>query len=373
MPKGHAMNLKPEAMQFLLPYSNENQWSDLLAVMITADSQPLLDHAGIKAHRDEVIVKREVSKSRGDKRDRIDIVVSSNSESARPLIALECKVLADLGHEQLDHYSETHDAERKYLVCLPLRKYPHPEDWTPLFWAELISLFVDSTDSWVTFTARGWLDYLEKTSAVVDTSQWNQMLSHFSTPIHDLQLKSAFLCEHANQGFTLGSSTAGGKPLLCLRLKLEDGKFVGKDVYVEVEDAIGRGTVEAEEGDQINVRGLKAFFPIWQDLDDPKHPEYEWEPLERIYPTLRDSGINWSGTSARKKKFADDEKNLGELLKRGFPRSFAKGYRDDRRKFCEYGPKSEPLPADATMQDIIVFLNQLNDLAWRCKEVLESA
>lgn len=363
------MAFTPEAISYLLPFSNENSWSDLLASMITADPASILKFAEVSGDTSSVLVKREYSKDSGiKKRDRIDLVIASVDSPSDYLIAIECKVLSDLGYEQLDRYSQVFpDKTKRYLVALPYRQLDVPVGWSFLTWPTLIELFANSTDLWVRETASAWLEYLNLSADVDTQSRWNRVISRFGSPIHDLQKKTAYLCDNSETDFTLGASSAGGKPLIAFHREITG--FPGMSLHAEVEDANSRGTFEiGEDGETLNVSGLRGFLGIWQDLSSHDEP-YQWELLVRAVPVMLESSLSWEGRVAGRKQPVDAE-NLAALVERGFPHSFAKGYREDT--YCEYGGKTKKLGPDATMGEITRFLKELEATASQVLRVLES-
>jgi hypothetical protein len=167
-------SLSEPSLRFLLPASNENRWTDLLASFIETDPQPLaklLNLAGPFG------VHREVSIIRDDHReDRLDLLLTRRGDDS-PLAVIEAKVLSDLGRRQLDRYRDSFPGAESYAVlhlqALPVgAALPHP--WQPLAWETVLDAYSRSEHPWVSLTARAWQTQLHALVPSVDArTVWN--------------------------------------------------------------------------------------------------------------------------------------------------------------------------------------------------------
>jgi hypothetical protein len=87
-------------LSFILPASNENRWSDLLATLIATDPLPIVRRLGVEcdAVRREVVVPGHVAGSS----DRLDLLLLNRG---REVASIEVKLLSDLGQQQLVRYA----------------------------------------------------------------------------------------------------------------------------------------------------------------------------------------------------------------------------------------------------------------------------
>lgn len=358
---------------FLLPYTNENRWSDLLATLIQSDPGPLVS-LGLLAEGDlegGIRVTRERSVDREDwGRDRIDIEVRSARKDT-PLIAIECKVLSDLGPNQLDRYSKTHAAPTQVLLSLGHRHYGSDvlKVWRSLLWRDVIDAFARSSSEWVRHTAEAWSSYLSSEDALDETLRWDEALADSGNAIHDLQRKAAYLCAHVDNGFFLGSSNAGGKPLLVWRTEVPGRP--GTYVMAEVEDAWSRGTFRLEDGRIEGVGGVVAFFGIRREYEDAESDtSYDVDDLTTLWNVIKanEKTIEWSHYRPGKKIEAD-QRQFDELWAKGaLPLYMGKGYRGG--DYCEYGLKTKRVGAGQTLRDISNLLSRLGDLGQQVVDAL---
>ena len=186
-------------LRFLLPLSNENAWSDLLATLMTADERTMRRTLGI-ADDAALVIRREVSKSRGDRgADRPDVVVEAGG---RGLTVLEIKVLSGLGPEQLERYLAYVDHSDRdacaFLAVSPkgLRvNTQHVRAWRNTSWEELIEPFMTSDVPWVAATAAAWRRHLETHVPRVDgASIWNGIVDE--DLLLALRARATYLHDH---------------------------------------------------------------------------------------------------------------------------------------------------------------------------------
>jgi hypothetical protein len=142
-------------LQFIVPATNENRWSDLLASLISTDPGPIAQFVGAKPDevQREVVVRGQVDR----KSDRLDLLLLRNGH---PLAAIEVKVLSDLGPRQLARYLEAFpDAGAHHVLHLgqlPLSLRTAPQ-WQSLTRESVLTAHSQSAHPWVADTARAWL------------------------------------------------------------------------------------------------------------------------------------------------------------------------------------------------------------------------
>jgi hypothetical protein len=161
-------------LSFIVPPAAENRWSDLLAVLLTADPAPMAGLLGVEFDQ----VKREltVRGSAARKADRLDLLLL---RAETPTAAIEVKLLSDLGPRQLTRYLESFPGAQTYVV-LHLERLPvtlrraHP--WRALTWEAVLDAYAASTNSWVATTAQAWRSQLNTLVPAVDaTAVWNDV------------------------------------------------------------------------------------------------------------------------------------------------------------------------------------------------------
>ncbi len=157
----------------LLPLSNENRWSDLLAVFVEADPAIASVPLGLQPPLAAPQIVREAP---GSGKDRIDLLVH---EGNKLRAVVEVKVLSGLGRRQLDRYRAAHPDARAYLLvfprCLPLH-LPSNSAWTSVTWDDLLSAFARSTNTWVSETAVAWKAHLDASLPQLGPhTRWNDL------------------------------------------------------------------------------------------------------------------------------------------------------------------------------------------------------
>ncbi|MGZ4524680.1 MAG: hypothetical protein ACXVXO_14900 [Mycobacteriaceae bacterium] len=157
----------------LLPLSNENRWSDLLAVLVEADPTSASTAFGLQSPLQHVRVRREVP-TYG--RDRLDLLIS-DSDGLRAVV--EVKVLSGLGRGQLRRYRAAFPDAEQHVLIFPQRLPIHvaaSTGWATLTWDRLLATFARSPNGWVAETALSWSDHLEHAMPRVDgQTGWNEL------------------------------------------------------------------------------------------------------------------------------------------------------------------------------------------------------
>jgi hypothetical protein len=161
-------------LSFVIPASNENRWSDLLATLISTDPRPMAGLLGVECdsiHR-EVVVPGQV----GRNSERLDLRLRRNGQD---VAAIEVKLLSDLGPRQLARYQDAFPSAGIYRV-LHLARLPvnlrDAAPWESLMWESVLDAYARSEHLWVATTAKAWLAQLGSLVPVVSADTvWNDV------------------------------------------------------------------------------------------------------------------------------------------------------------------------------------------------------
>lgn len=164
----------PAGLGFLVPLSNENRWTDLLAALICSDPSAAAKPLGlVDASSSQVEVAREV---RADEHDRFDLIVKVDGKLRT---VVEAKVLSGLGYQQLEKYERAYPGAAHYLLVYPQKLPIHPgvaPAWHGVTWETLLGAFATSRDAWVAETATAWLEHLARSLPEMNPDlRWNAL------------------------------------------------------------------------------------------------------------------------------------------------------------------------------------------------------
>jgi hypothetical protein len=167
-------NIKSPDLSFVVPAANENRWSDLLATLISTDSDRIARLLQIECDsvRREVVVPGLA----GRRSDRLDLLLQS---AGRSTAAIEVKLLSNLGPRQLERYRaafpavETHRVLHLDTLPVNLRGVA---SWESLTWESVLNAYAASEHPWVSATARAWRTQLASLVPVVnENTVWNDV------------------------------------------------------------------------------------------------------------------------------------------------------------------------------------------------------
>jgi hypothetical protein len=155
----------------ILPVGREDRWSDLLAVLIDTDPDPMCGVLRISV-TGPLEVAREATV---DAESRPDIVLRAGGRTAA---VIEVKLLAGFGRRQLARYIEAEPGADAYVVLHPgrLALPPGDERWRAIPWEDVLAAYRASRHQWVAETASAWLEHLATALPVIGPDTiWNDL------------------------------------------------------------------------------------------------------------------------------------------------------------------------------------------------------
>lgn len=325
----------PLDLHFLLPLSNENAWSDLLATLMSADQATARRALGL-AESAPLTIRREVSKSRGaSESDRPDVVVEVDG---RVVAVIEVKVLSGLGPEQLERYlayvDQSDRAACRFLAVSPqgLRiNTQHAPEWRNISWEELVEPFVGSDVPWASATAAAWLNHLGTHVPRVDgATVWNDIAG--PNPLLGIRARAVYL--HDRVDLPAGSTRTA--------LEIGSGGLWATTIDATIPDsgyAVRWGLTESlptQEAvrltDASGLRGPEVRFRLVQQ-GVASSRDYDWDHLAHLWRTYlaREDWITWR-QSAPRKKVQWEKDGIARLAELGAPRFLGTGFGDGQAR-----------------------------------------
>jgi len=343
-------------LRFLLSINSENAWSDLLATLMETDQATTRSVLGLRCDGG-FIVRREVSRSRTrGTSDRPDLVVESGG---RTVAIIEVKLLAGLGDEQLERYSEyVSDADREQcrFAAVSLQRLrldtTHAARWQNQTWEQLLEPFASSTVEWVAVTAGAWLAHISSQVPAVDgTTVWNDIEG---VELYlGLRLRSAYLYENVvvpnGSSRSVRETGSGGLYVAIVDSPIPDS---GYTVRWEATESLPTQDV----GRLTDGRGLRGvdvrFFLVQQGVTTSRG--YDWDRLSRLWRTFLEpeTWIPWR-TGVPKKKVDWERDGVARLHASGVPNFVGVGYGEGQAKLSgevEFGARFV-LPPTTTLKD----------------------
>lgn len=351
-------------LSFLLPLSNENAWSDLLATLMTADESTTRRTLGI-ADGAPLVVRREVSKARGDRRaDRPDVVVEAGG---RVVAVLEIKVLSGLGPEQLERYlAYVDDADRDACAFLAVSprgvrvNTQHARAWRNTSWEELIEPFMGSDVPWVAATAAAWRRHLETHVPRVDgASIWNGIVDEdllLALRARATYLHDHVVLPHGSMRTTLEIGSGG------LWATTVDAPIEGTGYVVRWEVAESLPTQDVVRlVDASGLRGPELRFRLVQRGVTTSRA-YDWDHLAHLWHEhlAHEEWITWR-RSVPRKKVQWEKDGIARLAELGSPRFLGTGFGDGQARLSgevELGAVFD-MPPTSTLDEITDVLTRV--------------
>ncbi|MFI5735414.1 PD-(D/E)XK nuclease family protein [Kribbella sp. NPDC051587] len=357
-------------LRYALPVGNETRWSDLLAVLIATDPEPLIALLELDAAPKRVQVGREIAISAAD---RPDILIQNDG---RTLAVIEVKVLAGLGPRQLDRYIEAApDAERYALIMpahLPIH-LPAAGRWLPVTWESVLDAYQRSSNQWVVQTAVAWLEHLgDCIPAVGADTPWNALRpgedfvialrTRMSWIYRSIHPKSPI--EH---DLTTSSAGVSSVTRMCLPAQ--------KDGYWVVLEAEERLPVRdypkyAATVPENKVQGPSVRISLLQQ-DVITSAQFDWDYLLAMWPLMAAARADWVTASARPRA-PHDRAGHQAIIAKGAPPYLGVGFGEGQTKQsaqCLFGARFQ-LPPDVTLVEVVKTLESTADLLINMADVI---
>lgn len=351
-------------LRFLLSVNSENAWSDLLATLMDADHATTRRSLGIAGDA-PLVVRREVAKSRArNQSDRPDLVIGS---AGRTAAVIEVKLLAGLGHEQLERYYD-YVAEDERAACrfvaVSLRHLRldtgHAAAWDNRTWEALLDPFASSPVPWVATTAAAWLRHIAAQVPAVDgTTVWNE-IGGIDLYL-GLRLRSAYLYE--NVAVPAGSSASiqeigsGG-----LYVAIVDAPVPGTGYTVRWEATEHLPTQDVGKlADGTGLRGTEVrFFLVQQDVTSSR--AFDWDHLGLLWREYLEAEhwIAWRQHPPRK-RLSWEVAGVARLQELGSPAFLGYGFGEGQARLSgevQFGARFV-LPPSTTLSEATDVLSRV--------------
>lgn len=348
-------------IRFALPINSENRWSDLLAVLIATDPEPVCRSLRLDASPGQVQVQREVTV---DSANRPDLILRVGDHR---LAVIEVKVLAGLGPKQLERYREAEPGADTYVVVFPERLVVDTRaasSWQPVTWEELLDAYADSSHPWVRACAMAWRAHLDKALPKVDSlTRWNDLTDGDGFVVA-MRARAAWVFSNLNPPapieHDLVSSAAGASAV----------------VRMFTRAAVPDYWVMAEAEERMNVRTIPKFanavtrsplgpsvrVGLLQD-EVSTSADFDWDYLLSMWPLMQAARDDWVHRSASP-KHPHDKANHRAMVAKGGPKYLGIGFGERQTRIsrqCIFGARFQLAP-DITLGELVKTLDQTADL-----------
>lgn len=351
------------ALRFALPVGSESRWSDLLAVLIATDSQPLLTALDLDAEPQSVRVSREVSVSAGDRPDLLLEV------DGRILAVIEVKVLAGLGIRQLDRYAAAVPNADRYVLIAPGRlpiHLPAAGKWLALTWESILDAYRHSTNEWVSRTAAAWLKHLELAVPAVDANtQWNALRSGEDFVIA-LRARISWVYQAMRPAppieHDMTASSAGVSSVARMYLPAQKP---GYWVMLETEERLPVRDFPKYAAEDQHLVGPSVLVALLQE-DVTTSAEFDWDYLLELWPLMAATRNDWV-TAAARPRAPHDRAGHQAIIAKGAPPYLGIGFGERQTRQtsqCMFGARFQ-LPPDITLGNLVTILDSTSDLLIR--------
>jgi hypothetical protein len=351
-------------IRHLLPFDNENRWSDLLAVLIERD--PRAAALAFEWAETDLTVTREAP---GEGKDRIDVVTRSGDELVG---VVEVKVLGVLGRNQLERYRRALQGAQRYALVFPHRlPVTASGDWRPVTWEVVLDAFADSSVPWVAETAIAWREHLESSLPRVDaTTLWNEFVADENFPLA-IRARCSWvynqLSPSAGVDLAIVQSSAGVSPVVKMTAPAARGGYL---IAIEFEERLdsrywpGRAPYPAPDvmGPSVKVCLVQTGVGTSADFD--------WDYLLALWPTMAAARTNWV-TEKPKPRASHDKAGYKRMVALGGPPYLGIGFGDAqaaKSNDCMFGARFQ-LAANITLGELVVVMKDLETLLQDLAEV----
>jgi hypothetical protein len=352
------MNLP--VISFALPLGSEIRWSDMLAVLIATDPQPLVNMLNLGPVA-KVNVQREAAV---DPSHRPDIVVDADGQC---LAVIEVKVLAGLGPLQLDGYASAVPEAGAYLVVFPQRlviDLAAAPRWRGVSWETLLDKYRSSQDKWVATFAAAWLEHLDRSLPKVDAhTVWNDLVEGEDFVIA-MRARMSWvygqLTPPPSVRHDLVSSAAGTSWVARM---YTDAQAPGYRVVAEVEENLPvREFPKCAGPGQRQPHGPSIRVCLLQHGVQTS-AGFDWDYLLRMWPFMHQAPLDWV-TNPAQPKAPHDRAGYQRIVAAGAPPYLGSGFGEAQTKIsnaCMFGARAQ-LPATITLGELATKMQALPQL-----------
>lgn len=344
-------------IRHLLPFDNENRWSDLLAVLIERD--PRAAAVAFDWAETEITVTREAP---GEGKDRIDIVARSGDELVG---VIEVKVLGVLGRNQLERYRRALHGAQRYALVFPHRLPVNAaDDWRPITWEIVNDAFAASSVPWVVETAIAWSEHLESSLPRVDaTTVWNEFVAGESFPLA-MRARCSWvynqLSPPAGVDLVIVQSNAGVSPVVKMTTSAARGGYL---IAIEFEERLDSRYWPGLAPDPApDVMGPSMKVCLVQ-TGVGTSAGFDWDYLLALWPTMAAARTNWV-TEKPKPRAPHDKAGYQRMVAAGGPPYLGIGFGDAqaaKSNDCMFGARFQ-LTANITLGELVVVMKDLETL-----------
>ena len=318
-------------MSFVVPAASENRWSDLLATLIATDTQPLSNLLGVNfdgVHREVVVAALA-----GRRSDRLDLLLTDGEQR---VVAIEAKILSDLGPQQLQRYETAFpDVWQRWVLHLgripvDLRSAPN---WRSLTWEDVLQAYAASTDAWVATTAAAWLIQLDALIPPIDsTTVWNEVPDALADMELALRARVAWLYGRLTSWCTVDHDMTPASNGGNWAIRMWAVAAGTSDHLVTAEFQEGMTSYEwapQEQPYRARLRGPVVIVGLRQDGVSTS-ADFSWTLLHRMFAdhVLQGEALerwDWQRTSANPRN-AIDKENWQAMIAAGAPKWLGKGW-----------------------------------------------
>ena len=354
------MNDELPAIGPLLPVGAENHWSDLLAVMVGTDPEPMCGLLALDVDPASIRVQRELSI---DGKDRIDLVLWSGD---RRIAIIEVKVLSGLGRRQLERYRDAMPGADRYAVVHPARlavDVSHAAEWVTLTWESILAAYSGSGHLWLRSTALAWAEHLDSMLPKVDSSTVWDDVPHGDGFVVAMRARLSWVFGNLTppapiQHDFVGSS-AGASWVLRMYL---DAKVPGYRVMVEVEERLGVRQIPKTIGSTSRRPLGPTVLVALLQREVTTSANFDWDYLAAMVPLMTDARCDWVQTVPNTK--GHDRDNYHRMVALGGPKWLGKGFGDAETRInhqCMFGARVN-FPPSTTLAELQSEVESLYDL-----------
>jgi hypothetical protein len=358
----------------ILPVGREDRWSDLLAVLIDTDPDPILGVLGLCVPGPLEVVREAAV----DAESRPDIVLRAGG---RALAVIEVKLLAGFGRRQLARYVEAEPGADAYVVLHPgrlalppgrLALPPGDERWRAISWEDVLAAHRASKHPWVAATASAWQERLTTALPVVGPDTvWNEL-----EPGEDFKvaLRARMSWVHDNLRlpddvhYDIATSSAGRSWVVRV---MKSVPAPGYRVQAEIEERLPvRSFPERAGPDKPAPRGPRAMVALIQSGVSTS-AGFDWAWLHAMWTeSMSKLRSDWDPSPARPRA-GHDQAAHQRIVELGAPQFLGAGFGDQQTQIngeCMFGARFS-LPPDIRLSEVATEMSRLAEMVVCMSEV----